>query len=204
MRCTPDQIIRLSPLKERIRYKDGNTMDIVSVILDMDKVSDQYINPEAAKCLIGIDDYETLRNVWAFVKDNISYRADKSGREVVKSPNALFALRKGDCKSFSIAVVALIRALGFKGIRYRFTSYKATAEISHVYVVCKIGSREVVIDSVWDYFDDEPAYSYKKDIKANVNYSGIGKPSTQVPQSNKNRTLFNLLAFGFAAWALTR
>lgn len=203
MKCSPKDIIKNSVLKERIRYKDGDTRDIVTVILDMDAVSDKYVNADAAECLIGADDYETLRNVWKFVKSNVTYKADARGKEVVKSPAALFAIGKGDCKSFSIAEVALLRALGFKGIRYRFASYKHGEDVTHVYVVCRLQGKDVILDAVHSRFDDEVDYVYKKDIAAaRSKILGIGaiKSGSQTGQFS----FLKLFALGLIAWGITR
>lgn len=199
MSCRPSEIFKRSPLRENVRYRDGDTTDIIAVIMDMDAEADKYVNVGAAQCLIGADDYDTLENVWRFVKKNVTYKPDARGREVVKSPAALFSIGKGDCKSFSIAEASLLRALGFKGIRYRFAAYNNASDVTHVYVVCKLRGKDVVLDAVHDYFDDEVRYSWKKDISASrAKISGIGK---EVPKSNSLSTAFALFLI---AWGITR
>lgn len=201
MRCQPKDIIKTSALKERIRYRDGDTQDIVKVIMDMDAVSDKYVDAEAAECLAGEEDYETLRNIWKFVKSNLTYKADPRGKEVVKSPAALFSIGKGDCKSFSISEVALLRALGFKGIRYRFAAYDGGRDVTHVYVVCKLNSKDVILDAVHSKFDEEVGYSMKKDIPAARGISGIGA----TPKAYTGQLSFlKLFALGLIAWGITR
>lgn len=199
MSCNPSEIFKSSSLREKVRYKDGDTSDIIRVIMDMDAVSDRYVNAEAAQCLVGEDDYETLYNVWKFVKKNVTYKPDARGKEIVKSPAALFKMGKGDCKSFSIAEAALLRALGFKGIRFRFTSYDSNRDVTHVYVVCKLRGEDVIMDAVHSKFDEEVRYSYKKDISAS-RISGIGSlmPTTKRP------SFTTLFALGLIAWGITR
>ncbi len=201
MRCQPRDIIKDSPLKERMRYKDGDTKDIVTVILDMDAVSDKYVDADSAQCLIGKDDYDTLYNIWKFVKGNITYKPDSRGKEIVKSPAALFAMGKGDCKSFSIAEVALLLALGFKGIRYRFAAYKYGGDVTHVYVVCKLRGKDVILDAVHRRFDDEVSYAYKKDIAASRSISGIGGIKTA---STSQMSFTKLIALGLIVYGITR
>ncbi len=201
MACQPRDIIKTSALKERIRYRNGDTQDIMMVIMEMDAVSDKYVDADAAQCLTGADDYETLRNVWKFVKGNVKYKADARGKEVVKSPAALFEMGNGDCKSFSIAEVALLRALGFKGIRYRFAAYDGRKEVTHVYVVCKLRGEDVILDAVHSRFDDEVRYTYKKDIPAARSMEGIGS----IKQATTGRSSFlTLFALGLIAWGITR
>jgi transglutaminase-like putative cysteine protease len=200
MTCKPSAIIKKSALNERLRYSDGETKDIIKVIMDMDARSDKYVDADAVECLRGSDDYETMRNVWKFVKSNIRYSADKRGREVVKSPAALFAIGRGDCKSFSIAEVAILRALGFKSLKYRFTAYKNSSDVTHVYVIAKLRGQDVILDAVHDYFDDEVTYSYKKDIPAAKN-TGIGAAPTMKQSAPKPYTL---LAIALIFWGITR
>ncbi len=207
MKCRPKDIFKTSALKGRVRFRDGDTDDIVKVIMDMDSMSDKYVDVEAAECLIGSDDYETLRNVWKFVKTNVTYRADARGKEVVKSPAALFEIGRGDCKSFSIAEVALLRALGFKGIRYRFAAYDGGRDVTHVYVVCKLRGQDVILDAVHSRFDDEVPYAWKKDIPAaRAHISGIG--ATRPDKSGTHRwckfSFTKLFALGLIAWGITR
>lgn len=168
----------------------------------MDAVADKNVNVEAAQCLIGSDDYETLRNVWKFVKNNVRYRADSRGHEKVKSPAALFEIGRGDCKSFSIAEAALLRALGFKGIRYRFAAYPETpTDVTHVYVVCKLRGKDVILDAVHKWFDDEVPYAWKKDIAA-ARISGIGASQSNTQSSVVS--ISNLFAWGLILWGITR
>ena len=182
MSCSPQNIIKKSDMRNVVNYRDGDTDDIVTTILRMDAQADKHIDVQAAQCLRGADEYATLRNIWRFVKSNIRYQTDRPGREVVKSPAALFEMKKGDCKSFSISEAALLRALGFKGIRYRFASYGTDKTVTHVYIVCKLDGKDVILDAVHSKFDDEVPYSWKKDIKAThsaISGVGIGRVSPQ-------------------------
>jgi hypothetical protein len=171
MRCTPSAIIRPSQQRVETRYRNGDTADIMAVILEADAQAGSFVDAQGVECLVGYSDYDTARNVWNFVKRSIRYRADRSGLERVQSPGALFASRAGDCKSLSIASAAILRALGFRNIRYRFTAY-APGNFSHVYVVARIGGRDVILDTVHSRFDEEVAYRKKKDIAA-ARVSGI-------------------------------
>lgn len=188
-------------MRNVVNYRRGDTEDIVTTILRMDEKADQYIDVEAAQCLRGADDYETLRNVWKFVKSNVRYRTDRPGKEIVKSPAALFTLGSGDCKSFSIAEAAILRALGFKGIRYRFAAYKDDRVVTHVYIVCKLQGQDVILDAVYHRFDAEDTYNWKKDISAAKTaqvgrISGIGKA--------RSYPFTKILGWGLIALALFR
>lgn len=196
MKCLPQNIILQSEMRNVRNFRDGDTDDIITTILRMDREADLHVDAKAAQCLRGSNDYETLRNVWRFVKSNVRYRVDRQGKEVVKSPAALFSLRVGDCKSFSISEAALLRALGFKGIRYRFAAYGSNKAVSHVYIVCKSGGQDVILDAVFGQFDAEDRYTWKKDIPAAKasGISGIHGPIT-------NYSTMQLIGLGLMAWA---
>lgn len=163
VQCDPARLIKHSPQTEILRHRDGETADIVDTILYMDAHSAGWVMAENVECLRGATDYDTLHNVWKFVKHNLRYRADKPGHERVKSPGALYTSREGDCKSFSIAEGALLKALGIP-YRYRFAAYEP-GDFTHVYIVASAEGHPVVMDAVHSKFDSEVPYYRKKDIR---------------------------------------
>lgn len=188
--CDPAALIKASPQTELLRHRNGGTDDIIEAIMYMDAHSHNWIT-EQVECLRGDTDRDTLRNVWAFVRKNVRYRADQPGHERVKSPGALFGSGYGDCKSMSIAEVALLRSLGYE-YRYRFTAYEP-GDFTHVYVVATTpGGQDVILDAVHTRFDEEVPYLRKKDIRPQP--TGIGNlPTNTAPR-------FPLFRVGFALW----
>lgn len=183
MTCRPRDIIKAPKGLERVRFRDGDTADIITTILEMDRLAVHTIDADAAECLRGDDDTNTLDNIWRFIRKNVNYKADPPGHEVVKTPPALVRIGKGDCKSFTIAAVSLMRALGFKGIRYRFASY-ADGPFTHVYAVCRVDGRDVVVDAVNnDGPRMEAKYVKKKDYAAYAGkVAGIASTPERITQ----------------------
>lgn len=161
-RCRPDRIIKPSPQWEITRHRDGDTADIIETILYADRRAGSFIG-SGVECLKGATEYQTLRNVWSFIKHNLKYRADRPGHERIKSPGALFASGYGDCKSYSIAIGAILRALGIP-YRYRFAAYDS-GDYTHVYVVADSEDGDVILDAVYKHFDHEHPYNHVKDIR---------------------------------------
>lgn len=161
--CSPSTVIRPSQLQEFTRFRDGDTGDIIETILAMDADSARWILPGGVRCLLGKTDMQTLENVWRFVHENVRYQADRLGHERVKSPGALFTSGVGDCKSFSIAEGALLRALGIP-FSYRFAAY-GPGNFTHVYVVADTQRGQVILDAVHTKFNEEVAYFRKKDLR---------------------------------------
>lgn len=166
----PDTIIKPSPALRRLAYRDGGTGDIIRVIMYADRLSGDFINARAAGRLRGATDYQTLENIYWFVKRNVNYRADAPGNEEIRSPGYLFQTGRGDCKSLSVAIAALCRALGIP-YRYRFIRQRGASNYHHVYIVAtpRDGSSRrattVLLDAVHQRFDAEPAHVESIDLK---------------------------------------
>lgn len=154
--------------KEEVKHKDGDTMDIIDTILYADNRDNHVtsrIMRDAANKLQDADPYQTLYNVWAFVKDNIKYKADTPGHEKIKDPGYLYHYGEGDCKSFSLMIGSILRNYKNIGFSYRFVSYQNQNDYSHVYVIAFIKGikRAIIVDAVHSKFDDEVPYTMKKD-----------------------------------------
>lgn len=164
----PSYIINPSTGQRRTFYYDGNTGDIIRIIMHADKLSGNFVNRATVHRLQGKDDYSTLENIYWFVKQNIQYRADKPGQEDVRSPGYLFQTRTGDCKSMSVAIGALCKAFGIPYV-YRFVRQSGARNYHHVYPVAfprdGSGTNAVLLDAVHRTFNSEPAYRQKLDLK---------------------------------------
>lgn len=175
---TANRIVTASPRQSRVMYRNGDTADIMRVILYADRQSAQYIRAGAANHLKGRTDRETLRNIYWLVKNNIQYRADRRGHEVVKGPAYLFDAGEGDCKSMSIAIAAMCRAAGIP-YRYRFSATRQGIDYHHVYVIAtdRATGADVAMDAVYNDFDQEPPHKKRLDIdpsKSRGAIAGLG------------------------------
>lgn len=174
--CDIYQVIADSPLWETEVFHRGTTSNIIDVITMADKRSGTFVKD--VSCLIGDSPYQTAKNVWRFIRDNIRYTPDKPGLERVKSPGSLFKIGRGDCKSMSIAIAALLKQLpGFTNIRFRFVEFDNSGDVTHVYIVADIhGQKNVVIDAVHSVFDQEPErwrITRRTDLKATPSNSRV-------------------------------
>lgn len=173
---------------EYVRHTDGDTSDIIDVILYADKYKD-YMNSKdmanVAARLRSDDPMQTLYNVWYFVKHNIEYKADKVGEERIKDAKVLWDMRVGDCKSFSLMIGSILRNYKDIGFSYRFVGYKSglfrTPDYTHVYVIAEVKGRSkpVIIDSTINDFNYEVPYSINKDYKMTriVHMTGVKAPN---------------------------
>lgn len=165
MTPNPRNIFRPSPGERRVVYRDGDTADIIRVIMLADKDSGRFVIKGNVPLLKGRNDRETLENIWHFVKGKVNYKADRPGHEIVRSPAYLFETAIGDCKSLSVAIGALCRAMGIP-YRYRFIAQSGKRNLHHVYVVAMTAAGEdVLLDAVHRSFDSEPTHSRRVDLR---------------------------------------
>ena len=172
---SPGAIILPSRGIRQTRYFNGNTADIIRTILFADSRVKSFVHPSQVKTLIGPTEKDTLRNVFLFVRNNLTYQADRPGLEIVRSPGYLMQTGIGDCKSFSLLIAALLQSLGFK-YRYRFTGPTASGPFRHVYIVATTSKGEdVVLDATPPgRFNYNPPHRRRRDISpGSVRLSGI-------------------------------
>lgn len=157
--------IKRSTGKVTEMYPDANMRQIVDTILYADQMSSAFTTRLAPK-LVAANDYETLEKIWRFVRKNIRYRRDASGRELVKSPGATWRDGYGDCKSMSVFVASLLRNLGYSYF-FRVARYDAAyPEQGHIYpVVILPNGDQVIVDAVNPRFNQEWEYWKKEDFK---------------------------------------
>jgi len=103
-----------------------------------------------------------LRDIWSFVKSNITYQEDPPKMEAIKSPAMLWDIRVGDCKSFTLFTASILKNLGVP-YRYRFAQYRGHRYPTHVYLVATLDGQDIIMDSVHHSFDSEEIYEYAHD-----------------------------------------
>jgi hypothetical protein len=114
-----------------VRTTRGNTSDIIDTIMFADR-------------------FEAQRNL----------TKDEAGYERVKSSNKTIFDGFGDCKSFTILEISLLRELGIT-CKYKFVSWQAGQPVTHVYAVAIVDNQEILLDAVHTKFNDEVAYVSK-------------------------------------------
>jgi hypothetical protein len=165
--------------KVDVLYPDGDTDDIIRTIFYADERSAKFTE-NFSEALARLSKYEVARELWLFIKNNVQYVEDQFGEQHIKSPGQLVTDGKGDCKSFSVFIGSVLQNLGIP-YKYRFTAYSGNADgkkkrVTHVYVVVPNGKEEIIIDAVYNRFNSEKRYTYKKDIMAKIAYvEGYGK-----------------------------
>lgn len=171
-----------------VTHRNAITGDIIKTLLDCFKVAaDQ--TKEFAENFRGANDFKSAFNIWQFVRENVTYKKDTDGVQVVQSPGALLSRLNGDCKSQSLLISAVLFNLDAENVRFRFVSYKGNKIPTHVYTVFDYEGKTIPVDSVIKKFNFELPYKYKIDKKVMNVYSLSGIEGTRREQMLKNAFL---------------
>lgn len=119
------------------------------------------------------------RDLWSWCRENFDYKLDRAGYEQIRLPRQSWADRKTgiDCEDFVILLSGILHNLRITHT-VRMTDYGSGWQ--HIYL--KIG--KVTLDPVNTRFNQEPAYTRKKDhtfYLANATLNGL----TGVEESKK-------------------
>jgi hypothetical protein len=170
---------------KKVLTKEGKTEDIVAEVITAFKDSRQQLL-QFAPHLQAASLQQTLYNIWSFWKFNIKYKVDPPGKQYIKEPQSLWATKRGDCKSLSLAVMSTLDNLGIKAA-FRFTSYYGNDSFpTHVYVVVKDGDNIIPVDCVWTHFGTEKPFTKNWDYNMTSIYrlSGFdGQPKARQARS---------------------
>jgi hypothetical protein len=202
---TRDQILKqLPPFENRrdILVNDQDVADIITGILATHKkYGKQY--DTIAPYFEGRNNYETGRNIWSFLKNNVRYKVEPESAQMLKSPAAIITgyidgrKNSSDCKNMSLFTGGVLDALNRRGVRinwaYRFASYKLWDKVpQHVFVVINPDTKnEIWVDAVLPGYDYKKQYYYKTDRNINnmalVALSGTmaGKKQRQQKKAEK-------------------
>lgn len=176
---TREQILKhLPPFENRrdILVNDQDVADIMAGILATHKqYAKQY--DRIAPYFIGSNNYETGRNIWTFLKNNVRYKVEPESAQMLKSPAAIITgtingkTNTSDCKNFSLFTGGILSAINRAGGKinwcYRFASYKLWDKVpQHVFVVINPDTnQEIWVDAVLPTYNNKKQYYYKTDRK---------------------------------------
>lgn len=131
------------------------------------------------------DQYRKLENLHGWVRRNIRYRKDTPPYQDVKHPAALWREKVGDCKSMTVFIFHVCRAIGVK-CKIRFASYNPEKEVQHVYPVAILAGEEIPIDAVISTFDDEETATKTIDKMPKIReIAGVGNAQKATPPTTR-------------------
>ena len=138
-----------------------NTDDIISQIISQHK--ENLKDAEKIKKLFCGENAEiTAKNVFNFLRNEITYKIENGSQQTTKSLKRFVADGFGDCKHYSNFVNSILSVCGYNVI-YRFTAYNGKQDYQHVYSY--LPDQKIIIDAVLPNFNEQKNYTKKKDIK---------------------------------------
>lgn len=169
--------------KKTILHEKGTTQDIVNSVLSVFNDSYEDIK-EFSEQFRATTERETALNIINYVLSNFKYKIDPDGEQWVKTPLRLLEDKQADCKSFSIFVCAVLTNLGIKN-GFRFVSYTADKQVTHVYSwFIDYYGKKVIIDTVAMIQKgvapfEEIKYKYKTDYMNTTKISKLSGVETE-------------------------
>lgn len=158
----------------RVISNKGYNNDIISTLNS--KFSAAVDQSKSVK-FSGKNDTEKARAIWNYLKNNVAYKKDAAGTQVIQLPSRMILDTKAaDCKSFGLAAAAFMYGAGIKNVRLRYTSYNSQdITPSHVYAVATAeNGSTIIVDPVYKQFNKELAFQHYKDYPMRISVlSGV-------------------------------
>lgn len=191
----------LSPYKGKMVLvsESQNVPDIIKLVNrihkktanDYDKISEMFWKGNVK---------DTARGLFDFLKKNVEYKIEPGTVQTVKTPAAILAQKKGDCKHYASFIMGVVDSLNRKGYPisggYMYVNNNANNDnYHHVFavVVDPETGKEYFTDPIYDRFDiRKPAKKSKFINMALYEISGDtgigGKAERQAKRAQKKET----------------
>jgi hypothetical protein len=145
----------------------SDTRDIISALCAAVPAAVNQVKPYIENILTPTGDpVKDTERACRYVRGLVSYKQDGFSEQKIQLPARLLKDTKvGDCKSFSLAVLSIITAMGYKG-GFRFASYKQNKIPTHVYnFVFDNSGKKITFDACVESLKESPRYTYIKDME---------------------------------------
>jgi hypothetical protein len=145
----------------------SDTRDIIQALCAAVPAAVNQVKPYIDNILTATGDpVKDTERACRYVRGLVSYKQDGFSEQKIQLPARLLKDTKvGDCKSFSLAVLSIITAMGYKG-GFRFSSYKQNKIPTHVYnFVFDNSGKKITFDACVESLKESPRYTYIKDME---------------------------------------
>ena len=100
-----------------------------------------------------------------YIRSNVKYKADGFSEQNIQLPGRMFQdTKQADCKSFSLAFVGMMGALGYD-CGFRFASYRPNKIPTHVYNFVLCNGKKYIFDACVENLKESPRHTYLQDMK---------------------------------------
>lgn len=100
-----------------------------------------------------------------YIRSNVKYKADGFDEQNIQLPGRMFQdTKQADCKSFSLAFVGMMKALGYNA-GFRFASYRPNKIPTHVYNFVVCNGKKYIFDACVENLKESPKHTFTQDMK---------------------------------------
>jgi hypothetical protein len=111
------------------------------------------------------DPLEDAINCCRYIRRNVTYKADGFAEQNIQLPGRMFEeTKQADCKSFSLAFVGMMIALGHDA-GFRFASYRPNKIPTHVYNYVVCNGKKFTFDACVENLKESPRHTFISDMK---------------------------------------
>jgi len=113
--------------------------------------------------------------IYEFVRDNVRFRRDIAGQELIQSPLVTLSQKysdkgigAGDCDDHTLLILSLLLSIGARDMKCRIIKYSnLSPEWQHIYPVITFAGKEYAMDAIRKNckFGYEAPYASKKDFE---------------------------------------
>ena len=91
-----------------------------------------------------------VKAIYDWVKQNIRYIGDVTGRDSYHTARRILNLRAGDCDDFTILICSLLASIGYE-VGVRIISESPLKDFHHIYAICNIDGKWIPLDGTEKY-----------------------------------------------------
>lgn len=152
--------------KNTLVKDNASTPDIIEALLKATPAAvDQCKDVIDSMIYISNDPLKDAISCCRYIRSNVKYKADGFEEQNIQLPGRMFKKTKqADCKSFSLAFVAMMEAIGHE-CGFRFASYRKNKIPTHVYNFVICNGKKYIFDSCIENLQESPKYTFIKDMK---------------------------------------
>jgi len=197
--------------KTTIAKNNAKTKDIIEALCNVVPIAvDQckgYVNN-----VINVtgDPIKDAKSCCMYIRKNVKYKADGFSEQNIQLPGRMFkGTKQADCKSFSLAFLGMMGALGYD-CGFRFASYRKNLIPTHVYNFVVCNGKKFTFDACVKNLKESPRHTFLKDMKVQylsglpimeqdyIGKKGTGKKILLAPVRGAFIALLNLNVRGLA------
>lgn len=163
--------------RNTLNFSFGSNGDIIKTI-NTSFASALEETKEISKDFKGNSFLQSAQNVWDFLRNEINYKRDPQGYQLIRHPKRFLKDGQADCKSFSLFAASVLKNIYPDAHIYlRYASYDDHGIPTHVYCVAVYKNVFYIIDGVYHLFNKEKKYTNKKDFEMKImTLSGFDSP----------------------------